>query len=56
MGGGLTDLGLNERAWRMADAMMPLADRLRVATRTLPGGARVIDAGIAAPGGFGTDL
>ena len=57
MGGGVSGpgggLGLNERAWRIADAMAANAAALRVGVRTLPGGARVIDAGIDAPGGFG---
>src|SRR6058998_2814647 len=57
MGGGVTGaergLGLNERAWKIADAMVANADALRVTVRKLPGGARVIDAGIDAPGGFG---
>ena len=46
-------LGLNERAWRIADAMVANAAELRVTARTLPGGARVIDAGIDTPGGYG---
>jgi len=45
--------GLNERAWQIADAMATNAGQLRVAVRKLPGGARVIDAGIEVPGGFG---
>jgi len=55
MGGGVseTGLGLNERAWRLADAMVAHAGELRVIARTLPGGARVIDAGIDTPGGYG---
>jgi methenyltetrahydromethanopterin cyclohydrolase len=55
MGGGVSEsgLGLNERAWRIADAMVANAAELRVAARTLPGGARVIDAGIDTPGGYG---
>src|SRR5205823_12651054 len=48
-----TGLGLNERAWRIADAMLANAAELRVTTRTLAGGARVIDAGIDTPGGYG---
>ena len=48
-----TGLGLNERAWRIADAMVANAAELRVTARTLPGGARVIDAGIDTPGGYG---
>jgi len=46
-------LGVNERAWRIADAMVANAAALRVTARTLPGGARVIDAGIDTPGGYG---
>src|SRR5256886_10931208 len=57
MGGGVSasggELGLNERAWQIADAMAKNAAALRVAVRQLPGGARVIDAGIDATGGFG---
>jgi methenyltetrahydromethanopterin cyclohydrolase len=47
---------LNERAWTIADRMVAQADELRVAARTLGNGARVIDAGIAVPGGFGAGL
>jgi len=57
MGGGVSGpragLGLNERAWQIADAMAANAEGLRVAVHRLPGGARVIDAGVDAPGGFG---
>src|SRR6184192_136682 len=56
MGGGVSasgELGLNERAWQIADAMAKNAAALRVAVRQLSGGARVIDAGVDAPGGFG---
>jgi methenyltetrahydromethanopterin cyclohydrolase len=56
MGGGVSRSGgpgLNERAWQIADAMATNAGQLRVAVRNLPGGARVIDAGIEVPGGFG---
>ncbi len=58
MGGGMSgaSLGLNERAWRIAEDMMANADALRVAVRTLPGGARVIDAGIDTLGGYGAGL
>src|SRR5438876_7382527 len=41
---------LNERAWEIADRLAAHAAALRVVARTPPGGARVIDAGIAAPG------
>jgi methenyltetrahydromethanopterin cyclohydrolase len=47
---------LNERAWTIADRMTAQADELRVAVRTLENGARVIDAGIDVPGGFGAGL
>jgi methenyltetrahydromethanopterin cyclohydrolase len=47
---------LNERAWTIADRMVAQADELRVAARALGNGARVIDAGIDVPGGFGAGL
>ena len=47
---------LNERAWAIADRMVAQADELRVAARTLGNGARVIDAGIDVPGGWGAGL
>jgi methenyltetrahydromethanopterin cyclohydrolase len=47
---------LNEHAWSIADRMVAQADALRVAARTLGNGARVIDAGIDVPGGFGAGL
>src|SRR2546426_12448519 len=47
MGGGLSGgLDLNGRALEIADRMATNAEALRVSLRTLPGGARVIDAGI----------
>lgn len=49
-------LELNERAWAVADAMAANAGALRVAVRRLEGGARVIDAGVEAPGGYGAGL
>src|SRR2546428_760985 len=46
MGGGVSasggELGLNERAWQIADAMAKNAAALRVAVRQLPGGARAV--------------
>ena len=45
-------LGVNDRAWEIADIMVANADTMRVASRTLGNGARVIDAGINAPGGY----
>ena len=60
MGGGVSGegapVGLNERAWQIADRMAAGADALRVAVRVLAGGARVIDAGIETPGGYGAGL
>ena len=49
-------LGLNDRAWEMADRMAAHAAALRILARPLPGGARVIDAGIATPGGHAAGL
>jgi methenyltetrahydromethanopterin cyclohydrolase len=43
---------MNERAWRLADDMTARGQELQVAVHTTPGGARVIDAGIAARGGL----
>src|SRR5256886_2307929 len=58
MGGGVSGdgLGLNERAWLIADQMVANADALRIGARTLANGARVIDAGIDRPGGYGAGL
>ncbi len=60
MGGGMRGaaLGLNERAWQIADRMVANAARMQVAVRpsTGAGSARVIDAGIAVPGGFEAGL
>lgn len=46
------DLGLNERAARIADGMAEEADALRVAVKRLDHGTRVIDAGVEVPGGL----
>lgn len=46
----MRDLGMNERAWAIADAGVARAQELRIAVHQLPGGARVIDAGVAVPG------
>lgn len=43
---------MNERAWALADDCIARAAELRVLARPLSGGARVIDAGIEASGGF----
>src|SRR5215467_7443429 len=52
----MTDLRMNERAWAMADSCIERADELRIAARTLAGGARVIDAGVNLPGGLAAGL
>jgi len=49
-------LRMNERAWKLADQLAADAMGFRVATQSLPGGARVIDAGVTAPGGLGAGL
>jgi methenyltetrahydromethanopterin cyclohydrolase len=46
------DLGMNERAWSLADRAVPRAAELRINAATLASGARVLDAGVTAPGGF----
>ena len=48
----MTDLGMNERAWSLADACAAHAAELRVGVCTLAGGARLIDAGVQVPGGL----
>jgi methenyltetrahydromethanopterin cyclohydrolase len=48
----MNDLGMNERAWLLADQCMARAADLRVGVHTLSSGARVIDAGIDVPGGL----
>jgi methenyltetrahydromethanopterin cyclohydrolase len=51
-----TALDLNGRAWALAEWMLERADELRVRETRLAGGARVIDAGVDAPGGLGAGL
>jgi methenyltetrahydromethanopterin cyclohydrolase len=50
------DVGLNARAWAIADRLAAPEAQHRVAVRILANGARVIDAGIAVPGGLGAGL
>ena len=52
----MTDLGMNERAWRLADRLVERAAELRIAVHTLSSGARVVDAGAGVPGGFAAGL
>ena len=56
MDSGMTDLGMNPRARELADAMVEESASLRVRTKTLDNGARVIDAGIEVEGGYGAGL
>ena len=51
-----TGLGMNERAWALADRCVERAAELRVAVQTLASGARVVDAGVDVPGGFAAGL
>lgn len=52
----MTDLGMNERAWALADSCVERADELRVASQMVAGGTRVIDAGVNVPGGLAAGL
>jgi len=51
-----TGLEMNERAWALADQCEQRAAELRVAVQTLASGSRVIDAGVAVPGGHDAGL
>jgi methenyltetrahydromethanopterin cyclohydrolase len=48
----MIDLGMNARAWSLADRCIAYAAELRVALHTLSSGARVLDAGVETPGGL----
>jgi methenyltetrahydromethanopterin cyclohydrolase len=48
----MTDLGMNERAWELADRSVARATELRIAALMLACGTRVIDAGVNVPGGL----
>jgi methenyltetrahydromethanopterin cyclohydrolase len=52
----LTPPNLNALAVEIADGMQEDAAALRVRVHTLPGGARVIDAGVEIPGGLDAGL
>src|SRR3954447_12758763 len=43
---------LNQRARELADRLADERDALRIAVRTLPGGARLVDCGSTVPGGL----
>jgi methenyltetrahydromethanopterin cyclohydrolase len=52
----MTDLQMNERAWRLADECAAEAGALRIAVHTLAAGARVLDAGVEAAGSLEAGL
>lgn len=52
----MTSLNMNERARDIADVMVEESSGLRIAVTTLPGGARVIDAGAKVIGGLNAGL
>ncbi|HXT48937.1 MAG TPA: methenyltetrahydromethanopterin cyclohydrolase, partial [Gemmatimonadaceae bacterium] len=52
----MSAMGLNERAWAIADNLAARAAELRIAVSTLPSGARVLDAGIEVRGGYGAGV
>ena len=56
MDGRMTDLGMNARARKLAEALVEESASLRVRATTLGNGARVIDAGIEVEGGYGAGL
>jgi methenyltetrahydromethanopterin cyclohydrolase len=48
----MTDLGMNQRAWSLADRAAERAAELRIEVRRLECGARLLDAGVEPAGGF----
>lgn len=52
----MTDLGMNDRAWLLADQSVERAAELRIAVHRLANGARIIDAGVGVPGGLAAGL
>lgn len=52
----MSGLNMNQRALTLADQMAAEASALRLAVHALPGGARVIDAGVEVPGGLEAGL
>ncbi len=52
----MTSLNMNERARDLADVMTEDPAGLRIAEQLLPGGARVIDAGVGVAGGYNAGL
>jgi methenyltetrahydromethanopterin cyclohydrolase len=56
MDSGMTTVRMNELASELADGMEEHAALLRVKSTTLPGGAKVIDAGVETEGGYDAGL
>jgi methenyltetrahydromethanopterin cyclohydrolase len=56
MDSGMTTVRMNELASEIADGMEEHAALLRVKSTTLPGGAKVIDAGVETEGGYDAGL
>jgi methenyltetrahydromethanopterin cyclohydrolase len=56
MDSGMTTMRMNELASEIADGMEEHAALLRVKSTTLPGGAKVIDAGVEIEGGYDAGL
>jgi methenyltetrahydromethanopterin cyclohydrolase len=52
----MIDLGMNERAWAIADRLIAQSMDLRVVPGTLANGARLIDAGVNVEGGLAAGL
>lgn len=52
----MSGLGMNERAWAIADRLIERAAELRVVPRVLDNGACVVDAGAATEGGLGAGI
>jgi methenyltetrahydromethanopterin cyclohydrolase len=52
----MADLGMNVRAYALANEYAGRASELRIGVQTLQNGARVIDAGVNATGGYGAGL
>jgi methenyltetrahydromethanopterin cyclohydrolase len=52
----MTNLGMNERAWVLADRVVERSAELGIAVLQLASGTRVLDAGVHAQGGFGAGL
>ena len=54
--GVMNEMGMNERAWAIADDLAARAAELRIVVQTLPSGARVLDAGVNTSGGYGAGI